>query len=105
MLLTGLAGAHLGTGRTRTQLLGGISYLMGTPTSNGVPRYDRETNLRRVALTFGADIIAVVSPRAGLLVTGRVYPWLQRSESARELGVGRDVFRAGIGIRLSLGKN
>jgi hypothetical protein len=103
-MLTALAGAQLGTGHTRTQLLGGIGYLMGTPSSNGVPRTDRQTAIRRGILAFGTDIITDINPRASLLVTGRVYPRLERSESARQLGVGRDVFRAGVGVRWSLGQ-
>jgi hypothetical protein len=101
-MVTALAGAQLGGGRTRTRLLGGGSYLLGTPTSNGVPRTDSETDLFRGALTFGADIVTAVGPRASLLVLGRVYPWINRSESARQLGVGRHVFRAGVGIRIAL---
>jgi hypothetical protein len=101
-MVTALAGAQLGTGRTRTRLLGGGSYLLGTPSSNGVPRTDSDTDLFRGALTFGADIVTAVGPRASLLVVGRLYPWIDRSESARQLGVGRHVFRAGVGIRVAL---
>jgi hypothetical protein len=101
-MVTALAGAQLGTGRTRTRLLGGGSYLIGTPSSNGVPRTDSDTDPFRGALTFGADVVTAVGPRASLLVAGRLYPWINRSESARQLGVGRHVFRAGVGIRLAI---
>ena len=104
-MLTGLAGAQLGHGRTRVQLLGGISHLAGTPTSNGVPRTDFESALRRVAITGGIDVVAMRGRRASLLVTGRVYPRLQRSASAQQLGIGRDVFRGGVGVRWRLGSS
>jgi hypothetical protein len=102
-MVTGLAGAQLGHGGTRVQLLGGISHLAGTPTSNGVPRPTFEADLRRVAITGGIDIVAMRGRRASLLVTGRVYPRVQRSASAQQLGIGRDVFRAGAGVRWRLG--
>src|SRR6185436_440367 len=102
-MLTGLAGAQVARGRTRFRLLGGVSHLAGTPTSNGIPRTDFEGALRRVAITGGIDVIARSGRRASLLFTGRVYPRLQRSRSAQELGIGRDVFRAGVGVRWRLG--
>jgi hypothetical protein len=101
-MVTALVGAQLGRGRTRTRLLGGGSYLMGTPSSNGVPRTDSDDAPFRGALSFGADVVTAVGPRASVVVTARAYPWIDRSESARQLGVGRHVFRAGVGVRLAL---
>lgn len=103
-MITALAGAQLGR-RGQVQLLGGISHLGGTPTSNGQPRTDFDGTLRRVAITGGFDFVARAGRRASLLVTARVYPRLQRSESARQLGVGRDVYRAGVGVRWRLGSS
>ena len=104
-MLTALAGRQVGSGRTRAQLLGGGSYRMGTPSSNGVPRPDAAGEAFRGILTFGTDVTTVIGPRASLLVMGRVYPWIQRGNSARQLGVGGNVFRAGVGLRLSLSKD
>ena len=102
-MLTVLAGAQLGSGRIQTQILGGISHVLGTQSSDGVPVDDASTDLRRQVLTVGADVVRSVGARASLLVTLRVYPRLERSEQARELGVGREVYRAGVGVRLALG--
>jgi hypothetical protein len=104
-MLTALAGAQVGRRRTRAQLLGGLSYRMGTPSSNGVPRPDPAGEAFRGILTFGTDVITFIGPRASLLVMGRVYPWIQRGDSARQLGVGGNVFRAGVGVRLSISKD
>jgi len=104
-MLTALAGGHVGHGRTRGRLLGGLSYRIGTPSSNGVSRPDPAGEAFRGVLTFGTDIITFIGPRASLLVTGRAYPWIQRGGSAQQLGVGRHVFRAGVGIRLSISED
>ena len=50
-------------------------------------------------------VITFIGLRASLLVMGRAYPWIQRGDSAQQLGVGRHVFRAGVGLRLSLSKD
>ena len=102
-MLTALVGAQLGRGRTQTRLLGGGSYLIGTPSSNGVSRTDGDDQPFPLALSFGVDVVTGVGPRTSVVVTGRAYPWIDRSESARQLGVGGHVFRAGVGVRLALG--
>ena len=52
-----------------------------------------------------SSYVAMRGRRARLLVTGRVYPRLQRSASAQQLGIGRDVFRGGVGVRWRLGSS
>jgi len=103
-MITALAGIRVGQGRTDTQWLAGMSYVAGTPSSNDVPRSGPDGTPFRGVFTCGVDIITAITSTVNLLVTGRVYPQLERSESARQLGVGRDVFRVGIGVRLSVSK-
>ena len=102
-MMTVLAGAQFGSRRTRTQLLGGVSHVLDTPTSSGVVVDDLSIDLSRQLLTVGADVVRRLGDRASLLVTLRMYPGVGRSEQARELGVGREVYRAGVGVRIPLG--
>jgi hypothetical protein len=101
-MLTALARGQVGHGRTRAQLLGGLSYRMGTPSSMAY-RGRRGGEAFRV-LTFGTTC-HLHGPQASLLVTGRACPWIQRGDSAQQLGIGRHVFRVGAGIRLSISKD
>ena len=104
-MLTALVGADLGGGLLRTQLLAGISQVLDGPTSNGeAVDKDSADSPRPQAFTFGVDIVRTAGSRANLFVTARMYPWVGRSQRAQYLGIGTQVFRAGVGVRLGLGQ-
>jgi hypothetical protein len=97
-LLSGLAGVALSSGRTRFQLLGGVSARLDDPTIDDVPRDDDGLP---VALTGGLDLLQSVSERAAL-VFGARYSYAERAETHQYLGIGPHVLRIAVGVRVRL---
>jgi hypothetical protein len=106
-MLTAIGGAHLGNGTARVQVLGGVSRLFGTPTSSGVatdrPEESGTVGVRRVVPTAGLDLVHGLGSSISLLLTSRGYFFVDRSERARQLGIGRHIVRVGVGIRIAVG--
>lgn len=101
-MLSALGGVHTRVGSARLQWLAGVSRLFGTPTGNDVALVDTQRPApRRMAFTAGADFVRGLGSRTSLVVTGR-YFHVDRSERARQRGVGRHVVRVGVGVRIAL---
>jgi hypothetical protein len=103
-LLSGLAGYVAGTGTTRVMILGGVSAKLDLPTVDGVEREDLESedeNTFPLVFTGGVDVIRALSGRVSLTFGAR-YSFIDRKVSLQYLGIGRDVLRAGVGIRVRL---
>src|SRR5262245_20082683 len=98
-MLSFLAGVEMGRGRTRTQVLGGVSQLLDTPTSNGDPIDDVEGDPRRQVLTAGLDVVHALNARTSLLVTTRAYIDVDRTTAQQQVGLGRQIYRLGAGVR------
>lgn len=102
-LISGLAGVALFESRLR--ILGGVSLLHTTFTEDGRPLadfdFEGDSTHRTLALTGGADFHAPLSPRVALVVSGR-YSLIDRAELAHDLGAGRHVIRAAVGVRITV---
>jgi hypothetical protein len=81
------------------QVVGGISWLVGTPSLNGVAITEPDST--HLAFTIGFDAAHAMSARTALVADVR-YSIASRSERAVQIGVGRHIVRAGIGIRVDL---
>jgi hypothetical protein len=109
-LFSVLAGVTIAAPVQRIQLLAGISRTFGGPTLNHVPVSQRNGDGIDPAVTEGAgtlgftgglDVTRMVRHRVAVLGSFR-YSHLPRSRRAAEIGVGGDVFRVGIGLRVQL---
>ncbi len=109
-MISGMGGVSAGSPPRRIQVLVGISRVFGDPKVNGVP-IDNATvkqfnpslleGAGTIAPTLGGDWYSAVSNR--LAVIGGVRYWrLPRSRRAEEIGVGRDAFRIGVGLRVAV---
>jgi hypothetical protein len=104
-LLTVLAGMAAGPPTRRIQVLAGVGRILGSPTlldvqSATAPGGSLDSP-GRLAVTGGIDVMQRLSDRLGLVADVR-YSHLQRSEAATQVGVGRHVLRAGVGVRVRL---
>jgi len=81
------------------QLLAGPSLLFGTPTLDDVPLDDPHPE--HLAFTAGVDAIRRVNPRMSFLITMRYY-YAPRSAALVQIGVGSQLVRAGVGIRVNI---
>ncbi len=80
----------------RVQFLGGVTRVFGGPT-----RDDQPVAVGMWRATLGLDGTRVLNERVALLWSFRYSPH-SRSEAARFMGVGSNVMRAGMGLRLRL---
>jgi hypothetical protein len=83
----------VGTGGKVAELKVGMGWLM----TRQDPGYGYETYLD-AALTGGLDVAAPIGPRSDLLMTFR-YSRALRDHEAEFTGLGRDIYRVGIGVR------
>lgn len=94
--LGALAGVTTTGPVNRVQLLGGVTRVFGGPTLD-----DQHVAGGRWRATLGLDGTRVLNERVALLWSFRYSPY-SRSEPARFMGVGSNVMRAGMGLRLRL---
>ena len=106
-LLSLLAGTDVPAGAFRARILGGISRAGASPSSDGVPIDEPPggaplgERTSRWAPTVGIDLTRALKGRVGLLGTLR-FAHIDRSEAARQRGVGSYVLRGGIGLTVRL---
>ncbi len=99
-----LGGIYVRRGATTTQLLGGVSRLLTTPTSGGVAiEVASDEKLRRHVWTLGLDMATQLTSRVSLLISSRAYLNVDRGTSAQQIGIGRQIFRLGAGLRWRVG--
>ena len=102
-MVSALVGAHLGRDKTTTDILAGVSQLIDTPTSSGMPIEGFGTDVRRQVFTAGVDVVHQVASRASIVMTARGYLGVDRSAPQQQVGIGRQIFHVGAGVRFALG--
>jgi len=86
--------------RSRAVLLqAGVSWLVGTPRLNDVDVDDPDA--RHLAFTAGFDGARPVGARTAIVANVR-YSIVQRTTRIVQIGVGRQIVRAGVGFRVRL---
>ncbi len=99
-MLSALVGAQVRSGQITSAVLAGVSALLDTPTSDGEPLDFGDEPMSRVVLTLGLDVARAITPRMAFNVTTRAYLGVDRTESQRQVGLGRQIYRVGAGLRL-----
>ncbi|HWF84164.1 MAG TPA: hypothetical protein VG222_04940 [Vicinamibacterales bacterium] len=94
-LVSALAG--LATTSHDLQLLAGVSWRGGTPTLNGVAIGDPDAG--HAAFTAGAEVGRPIGARTALVAHVR-YSVAPRTEREKEIGIGSQIIRAGVGVRV-----
>jgi hypothetical protein len=89
-------------GSPRVVLLGGISARLDRPTIDDVEaeQYENDEGVAP-AFTGGVDVLAPLSSRAQLVIGAR-YTYNQRDTRQQYLGIGADILRVGVGVRVRL---
>jgi opacity protein-like surface antigen len=100
-LVTGLVGYAFSAGRTKTLLLGGVSSLVDSATTNGLSIHGDESVNRGIGFTGGLGALVSLSPRVSIDVGAR-YTFIERSDREIEIGAGSSIFRVLGGIRVRL---
>jgi hypothetical protein len=96
-----LVGALAGWASKSREVLvqGGVSWVAGTPTLNDVPINDSESS--HLAFGVGGDAAARIAPRTELVLDVR-YWFVPRSSRAPLLGLGSQIARFGVGLRIRM---
>jgi hypothetical protein len=97
-LVSLLAGFAVPVGRASVEFKGGISGLFGTPRREA-HRYDDPGGV--VAFTAGVDAVAPIGDRIAIVPTVR-YSLANRGDDALYFGLGRQLFRFGVGLHVTL---
>jgi hypothetical protein len=102
-MLTGLFGfAHRDEDSgVRVAAMGGISYVLDSPTANGVSIDSNADTGSRFGLGGGVDVLFSSHDRVSFSIGVR-YLFINRTEADEEIGIGPHSIRAGAGIRFKL---
>jgi hypothetical protein len=98
-LLSALAGFRLDR-RADVEVKGGISLLFGTPEREAFA-YDDPAGV--IGFTGGIDVVAPVSARVAVVPSFR-YTYAVRGDDGDYFGLGRHIFRIGVGVAFALAR-
>jgi hypothetical protein len=97
-LVSLLPGAHFPVGNGGVELKGGMSIVLGTPRQDDFAYDDSGW----FGLTLGIDGVVRLGRQLDLVPSFR-YSHVWRGPDALYVGLGDDIFRAGVGIRIRMG--
>ena len=97
-LVSALVGKRFAQGRGGFELKAGASLIVGTPKQGD---FEIEDAAGSVALTAGLDVAIPLSDRVELVPSFR-YSRAFRGENDFYVGLGANIFRIGLGVRMSL---
>jgi hypothetical protein len=95
--------AGIATSTRAVQFQAGVSWVGGAPSQNGVPitRFAPDPLPHHFAFTAGVDVARSIGERTALVANIR-YSILPRHRFETQAGVGSQVVRVGVGLRLRL---
>jgi hypothetical protein len=97
-LVSLLSGVRLSAGRGAVELKGGVSAVLGTPQQGEVPP---PGDSGRFGLTAGVDGVVPIGKQVAMVPSLR-YSHVWRGENALYVGLGDDIVRVGVALRIWL---